>query len=41
MFITIRNQYGIAQLVTLAEFIAMEAAEVARLMEMAEKDACK
>lgn len=41
MLVSIRNKYGIVELVTLAEFIAMEAAELERLMAMAATDPCK
>ena len=41
MFITIRNAQGIVQLVTLEEFLQLEAAEIARLMDCAAHDACK
>ena len=39
MFISIRNARGIVELVTIAEFLKLEAAELARLMAMANKDA--
>ena len=39
MFISIRNKNGIVELVTLAEFIALEAAELERLMFNAQHDA--
>ena len=39
MFISIRNARGIVVLVTVAEFLKIEAAELARLMAMAHTDA--
>ena len=39
MFISIRNARGIVVLVTVAEFLKIEAAEMARLMAMAHTDA--
>jgi hypothetical protein len=39
--IAIKNAFGIVELLTIQEYIAMEAAELERLMAMASKDASK
>jgi hypothetical protein len=41
MFISILNKYGIVELVTIDEFLKIEAAELAALIEMAAHDSCK
>ena len=41
MMISIKNQYGVVELVTLQEFIAMQAAELEKLMNMAKADSVK
>jgi hypothetical protein len=41
MFISILNKYGIVELVTIDEFLKIEAAELVALIEMAAHDSCK